>query len=382
MRIADPNALVDSARRIFIMKQFNNAASHLLVSTLTPGVESIEALSSYNLQKLLLRELRMWKAAPEDGQLLWNKIKGRWHPGLQQAKSKQQAAAAAAAVTSQEEDNDNESSESDADGRAASRPAPGSQPRSTMPMEPIKRPTKPSPVLFTYYGALMMVAKSYQSAMCASAAVCPSSIRQGPYKLTMASARRRLLVARPHHRPVGSAHLLPARALLPRPSIPAPVRQSQPLHCPGAYNLGVADLTTSADALFSSVLPCRRWSPSSTSTGPTTCSGPTATRSTTISAPCSTGSVRSVSCFPSVVNRLTAASLPGLFHLAKGHFNKILARAETDGRTGSEVSTLICLRRTAASSADPESLLITARVAHPRDGLQPEPHPQHDAGAV
>jgi hypothetical protein len=85
---------------------------------------------------------------------------------------------------------------------------------------------------------------------------------------------------------------------------------------------------------------------------------------------------------PFRINRLTAASLPGLFHLAKGHFIKILARAEKDGRTGSEVRTLTCLRRTAASSADLESLLITARVAHPRDGLQPEPHPQHDAGAV
>lgn len=163
MRIADPNALVDSARRIFIMKQFNNAASHLLVSTLTPGVESIEALSSYNLQKLLLRELRLWKAAPEEGKLVWNTMKARWHPGLYAAKGKQKASSAAA--TSQDEDDD--ASDSDGDGRAASRSAAASQPRSTMNMDPIKRPTKPSPVLFTYYGALMMVAKSYQSAMCA-----------------------------------------------------------------------------------------------------------------------------------------------------------------------------------------------------------------------
>ena len=166
MRLTDSNALVDSARRIFIMKQFNNAASHLLVSTLSPGVESIEALSSYNLQKLLLRELRMWKAAPEDGKLLWNSIKGRWHPGLQQAKGKEKAAAAVAAT--QDDDDGDDGSDSDGGERAASRPAPGSQPRSTMPIEPIKRPTKPSPVLFTYYGALMMVAKSYQSAMCES----------------------------------------------------------------------------------------------------------------------------------------------------------------------------------------------------------------------
>lgn len=164
MQIPDSAALAASGRRIFMMKQFNNIAIHLLFSSLGSGVAAMESISDYNLQKTLLREIKLWKDAPEDGAVLWNGGIGRWHSANRTNKSTKQRASQKFGP-----DDDHESDFADE--------VPTSSHRVNALTGPIKKPTKPSPVLYAYYGALMMVAKSYQSAICTSLALPVTSIR-------------------------------------------------------------------------------------------------------------------------------------------------------------------------------------------------------------
>lgn len=123
MRLGDYAAILDAGRAFIRLAQFRHEPFQLLLAALGPGLRAVDTLGNLNLQKFLLRELRAWDYAADGRELHWNDRVARWTEG-----NKVQEESAQRHV-------------------------------------PTELPKARSPLLYATYGQVMLVAKSYQSAI-------------------------------------------------------------------------------------------------------------------------------------------------------------------------------------------------------------------------
>lgn len=121
MRLQDYTAILDASRAFIREAQFKHEPFQLLSAALGPGLRAVDTFGNLHLQKFLLREMRAWDHAADGRELHWNDKIARW----------------VVAGASQEAERH----------------------------KPTDLPTKRSPLIYATYGQVMLVAKSYQSAI-------------------------------------------------------------------------------------------------------------------------------------------------------------------------------------------------------------------------
>jgi general transcription factor 3C polypeptide 3 (transcription factor C subunit 4) len=142
----DYDRMLEVIRHLIRTHQYNGQVFLLLPAALGSGIKPADAFSNLNLQKFLLREIKMWdSAASGDPRLRWNQRAGRWVLPM--------TAAGAGGSKSVE----------DADASVAT-PGQDGEPTDA-------KPTMRSPALYAIYGEALLIAKSYQSAACEDGAV-------------------------------------------------------------------------------------------------------------------------------------------------------------------------------------------------------------------
>ncbi len=139
IRLHDCDRMLEVIRLLIRSHQYSSDTYLLLSAALGSGIKPADAFANLNLQKFLLREIKLWdSAASGDHRLRWNQRTGRWvlpNAGI--------------GVAAQKDDEMSDSSMAEMSASAAA---------------PV-RPKKKSPVLYTIYGEVLLIAKSYQSAI-------------------------------------------------------------------------------------------------------------------------------------------------------------------------------------------------------------------------
>lgn len=131
--------MLDVMRVLIRTHQYSSDTYLLLSAVLGSGIKPADAFANLNLQKFLLREIKLWdSAASGDPRLRWNQRTGRWVlPN------------AVIGLNTQRVDEPPDDSTDEISSSAAA----------------AVRPKKKSPVLYAIYGEVLLIAKSYQSAI-------------------------------------------------------------------------------------------------------------------------------------------------------------------------------------------------------------------------
>lgn len=128
VRYGEHETVVELVRGLIRRQQFSLEALQFLMASLGSGIKAADAFSNLNLQKFLLRELKLWNASATTDDLKWSSKSRRWLLPRRD----------------------------------------GSQVEDDGSVQPIPKPQKISPVAHALYGELLLTAKSYQSSICTS----------------------------------------------------------------------------------------------------------------------------------------------------------------------------------------------------------------------
>ena len=143
-------AVVEQARKLITVHQFNNEPLRILMSCLSSGLRPTDAFITSTLQKHLFREMKLADTAVKSPEVLkWNPLNKRYAPTAQSGKVEDGA----------EEDGDDGVPEQGGDQETRATATAGSL---NLP----EIPTKHNPVIVAIYGQICIAAKSYQSAIC------------------------------------------------------------------------------------------------------------------------------------------------------------------------------------------------------------------------
>ncbi|KNZ78575.1 Transcription factor tau subunit sfc4, partial [Termitomyces sp. J132] len=136
-----PNIVVEQARKLITVYQFNNEPQRILIAVLSSGLRPTDAFITSTLQKHLFREMKLADVAVRTPEVLrWNALNKRY--------------AATGTVKSEPGDG----ADDDADDAEPIAPA-------DKDSEVLEIPTKYNPILVAIYGQICIAAKSYQSAI-------------------------------------------------------------------------------------------------------------------------------------------------------------------------------------------------------------------------
>ncbi|KAG5653250.1 hypothetical protein H0H81_001507 [Sphagnurus paluster] len=135
-----PNIVVEQARKLITMHQFNNEPQRILIAVLSSGLRPTDAFITSTLQKHLFREMKLADLAVKNPEVLrWNPLNKRYAP--------------TAAVKTEPGDGAEEDA-ADAVPAAVEKD-----------VKVTEIPTKYNPIIVTIYGQICIAAKSYQSAI-------------------------------------------------------------------------------------------------------------------------------------------------------------------------------------------------------------------------
>ena len=147
-----PSIVVEQARKLITVHQFNNEPQRILIAVLSSGLRPTDAFITSTLQKHLFREMKLADVAVRTPEVLkWNALNKRY--------------AATGTVKSEPGDG----ADDDADDAEPVAPTDKDNPV-------LEIPTKYNPIIVAIYGQICIAAKSYQSAICES--VCFASFGQ------------------------------------------------------------------------------------------------------------------------------------------------------------------------------------------------------------
>ncbi|KAG6864405.1 hypothetical protein C0991_009730 [Blastosporella zonata] len=136
-----PTIVVEQARKLITVYQFNNEPQRILIAVLSSGLRPTDAFITSTLQKHLFREMKLADVAVRTPEVLrWNALNKRYAP---------------TATVKGEADDDADDVEL---GSAAAE----------KDSKALEIPTKYNPILVAIYGQICIAAKSYQSAICES----------------------------------------------------------------------------------------------------------------------------------------------------------------------------------------------------------------------
>ena len=145
--------VVEQARKLINIYQFNNEPHRILLASLASGLRSTDTFISSTLQKHIFREIKVADAAVKnrDG-MKWNPLGRRW--------------VAPSAGANKGGDEDEGPDDDDEDG-AIEDATPVSSKGKQKSIDPTTDlPTKNNPFTVAVYGQICVAAKSYQSALC------------------------------------------------------------------------------------------------------------------------------------------------------------------------------------------------------------------------
>ncbi|KAF8055211.1 hypothetical protein FPV67DRAFT_1598050 [Lyophyllum atratum] len=141
MKDQRPTIVVEQARKLITVHQFNNEPQRILIAVLSSGLRPTDAFITSTLQKHLFREMKLADVAVKNPEVLrWNALNKRYAP--------------TATVKIEPGDGADE----DADDVDAA----GAAEKDTKMTE---IPTKNNPIIVAIYGQICIAAKSYQSAI-------------------------------------------------------------------------------------------------------------------------------------------------------------------------------------------------------------------------
>ena len=153
----DYSAIQEHSRRLVFSHQFNNDPLRLYLACLGGGIYTVDTFIDTNFQKLMRREIDIYKLVASGADKKWNPARNRW--AVKEASHKESSAKAASTNDSEEEGSEAES------GKAkGGKKTQGSAIRAADPSP--SSVTGESPILLALYGQLSSTSKSYQSALC------------------------------------------------------------------------------------------------------------------------------------------------------------------------------------------------------------------------
>lgn len=208
MRLQDQAAIMNTARNLARTYQFKMEPWWLLQAALGAGVRGMDSFGNLNLQKFLIREIRMWDYIANGGSTYWNDSMARWIvPARQrfliiaprrkgskainsgagdQSKRTEDQALDEFRLESDEDDiepdGENEEEEDDEleddregdDGEALNPNQQDTRPREHVRHAPWVKPEEREPAFWLMYGQALLTAKSFQSSICKFALPCGS----------------------------------------------------------------------------------------------------------------------------------------------------------------------------------------------------------------
>lgn len=200
MRLQDQPSIMNTARSLARMHQFKMEPWWLLQAALGTGIRGMDSFGNLNLQKFLIREIRMWDYISNGGDTYWNDKLARWivphahrymiaprRKGGKGGKSNNAAngdknkqtedqAMEELQLESDEDENENGNENEDVDdleddGDAEEGEGTAFAPQDTRTREharhaPWEKPTEREPALWLMYGQALLTAKSFQSSIC------------------------------------------------------------------------------------------------------------------------------------------------------------------------------------------------------------------------
>jgi general transcription factor 3C polypeptide 3 (transcription factor C subunit 4) len=214
MRLQDQPSIMETARNLARTYQFKMEPWWLLQAALGTGVRGMDSFGNLNLQKFLIREIRMWDYIANGGNTYWNDSMARWIVPQQQRftiaprrRGGKAAKSGGAAngdqskrmedqtleelrLNSDEEDiepdneldneNENEDGEDELEddgegieGESSNLTQQDTRPREHVRHAPWKKPEDREPAFWLMYGQALLTAKSFQSSICESASMIP-----------------------------------------------------------------------------------------------------------------------------------------------------------------------------------------------------------------
>lgn len=142
-------AVVEQARKLITVHQFNNEPLRILMACLSSGLRPTDSFITSTLQKHLFREMKLADTAVKSPEVLkWNPLNKRYAPTAQSGKAEDGA----------EEDGDDGVPDQGGDQESGATATAGS-------LNVPEIPTKHNPVIVAIYGQICIAAKSYQSAI-------------------------------------------------------------------------------------------------------------------------------------------------------------------------------------------------------------------------
>lgn len=215
MRLQDQPSIMETARNLARTNQFKMEPWWLLQAALGTGVRGMDSFGNLNLQKFLIREIRMWDYIANGGSTYWNDSMARWIVPQQQrytiaprrkggkagkfgratnddqSKRMEDQTLEELRLDSDEEDiepeneleneNGEEEDELEHDEQGVDDESPNltqqdNRPREHVRHAPWKKPEDREPAFWLMYGQALLTAKSFQSSICESAlvlSICP-----------------------------------------------------------------------------------------------------------------------------------------------------------------------------------------------------------------
>ncbi|KAG6888878.1 hypothetical protein C0995_005133 [Termitomyces sp. Mi166 len=136
-----PNIVVEQARKLITVYQFNNEPQRILIAVLSSGLRPTDAFITSTLQKHLFREMKLADVAVRTPEVLrWNALNKRY------------------AATGNVKSEPGDGADDDADDAEPVAPV-------DKDTKVLEIPTKHNPIIVAIYGQICIAAKSYQSAI-------------------------------------------------------------------------------------------------------------------------------------------------------------------------------------------------------------------------
>ncbi|KAG6826536.1 hypothetical protein H0H92_015434, partial [Tricholoma furcatifolium] len=135
-----PALVVEQARKLITVHQFNNEPQRILLAVLSSGLRPTDCFITSTLQKHLFREMKLADLAVRTPEALrWNNLNKRYAP--------------TAGIKTEQGDDDADDAEA------------GALPTADRDAKAFEIPTKQNPIIVAIYGQICIAAKSYQSAI-------------------------------------------------------------------------------------------------------------------------------------------------------------------------------------------------------------------------
>ena len=205
MRLQDQSAIMNTARNLARTYQFKMEPWWLLEAALGAGVRGMDSFGNLNLQKFLIREIRMWDYIANGGSTYWNDSMARWivparqrfliiaprrkggksgkpTPGpngdqLKQAEDQEDELRLDSDEDDIEPDGENEEEDEEEEddleddregeeGEPSSTTQADTRPREHVRHAPWAKPAEREPAFWLMYGQALLTAKSFQSSIC------------------------------------------------------------------------------------------------------------------------------------------------------------------------------------------------------------------------